>query len=100
MRRKFDSEDVANQIKLIDTGTQTGDLFPYECLLLGILDQNSQNSVQESSDSRLSPVSMLDRYIEACTKVNNPSSNHGKMSKYKLTCVIYNDQILLCSLIL
>ncbi|XP_032671289.1 hamartin isoform X2 [Odontomachus brunneus] len=79
VQSKLNSEDVANQIKLIDTSTQTGDLFPYECLFMGIFDQSSQNSVQENSDSRLSPVSMLDRYIEACTRVNNFFSNNGKM---------------------
>ncbi|XP_014474837.1 PREDICTED: hamartin [Dinoponera quadriceps] len=77
-QRKLSSEDVANQIKLIDTGTQTGDLFPYEGLFMGLLDQSGQSSIQESSDSRLSPVSMLDRYIEACTRVNNFYSNNGK----------------------
>ncbi|EFN78695.1 hamartin [Harpegnathos saltator] len=78
VQSKLNNEDVANQIKLIDTSTQTGDLFPYECLFMGMLDQNSQNSVQESPDSRLSPVSMLDRYIEACTRINF-FSNNGKM---------------------
>lgn len=103
VQRTFNSEDIANEIKLTDTGTQTGDLFPYECLFMGILDQKSQNFVQESPDSRLSPVGMLDRYIEACTRVNNFFSNNGKMSKYKIIFIIYNKQIpfraLVCSVI-
>lgn len=90
-QRKFNSEDVANQIKLIDMGTQTGDLFPYECLFIGMLDQNGQSTVQESSDSRLSPVSMLDRYIEACTRVNF-FSNNGKISKYEILRIMYDKQ--------
>lgn len=100
VQRKLNSEDVANQIKLIDTSTQTGDLFPYECLFMGIFDQNSQNSVQENSDSRLSPVSMLDRYIEACTRVNNFFSNNGKMSKYEIIRTIRNKTLFLYTLIL
>lgn len=64
-----------------DASIQTSNLFPYEHLLLGMLDQNGQNISQESSDSRLSPNSMLDRYIEACTRVNSFSSNNSKTSK-------------------
>lgn len=67
-----------------DTSSQTCDLFPYELLLLGIIDQNSQNCSQESSDSRTSPIIMLDRYIEACTRTNSFSS---KTSKYEVICV-------------
>lgn len=63
-----------------DAGTQTCDLFPYEHLLLGMLDQNSQNFSQEASNSRLSPINMLDRYIEACTRVNNLPGNNSKTS--------------------
>lgn len=70
-----------------DASIQTSNLFPYEHLLLGMLDQNGQNISQESSDSRLSPNSMLDRYIEACTRVNSFPSNNSKTSKQ-----IYNVQ--------
>ncbi|XP_026829957.1 hamartin isoform X2 [Ooceraea biroi] len=84
VQKKCSSEDTAEQVKLRrariceDIGTQTCDLFPYEHLLLGMLDQSSQNFSQEASDSRLSPISMLDRYIEACTRANNFSSNNSK----------------------
>lgn len=84
------SEDVIDQPKLIgmtkheDVSIQTCELFPYEYLFLGLLDQNSQNFSQEGSDSRLSPISMLDRYIETCTRVNSFSS---KTSKYKITYI-------------
>jgi len=67
-----------------DAGTQTYDLFPYEHLLLGMLDQSSQNFSQEIFDPRLSPISMLDRYIEACARVNNFSSNNSKTSRYHI----------------
>lgn len=101
MQRKCNSKDVTDEIKLIgikrceDAGIQTCDLFPYECLFLGILDQNSQNSVQGGSDSRLSPISILDRYIDSCTRINSFSSNNSKTSKYEIMCVIYNEQIFL-----
>ncbi|KAL6435574.1 hypothetical protein ACFW04_005493 [Cataglyphis niger] len=77
MQKKYNNEDVIDPIKLIgtakreDVSIQTCDLFPYEYLFLGVLDQNSQNSSQNSSDSRLSPISMLDQYIETCTRVNS-----------------------------
>lgn len=92
MEKKCYSENVTDQAllrtkKREDTGSQTCDLFPYEHLLLGILDQNSQNFSQESSDSRLSPISMLDRYIETCTRTNSFSS---KTSKYEIICVYNN----------
>ncbi|XP_029163759.1 hamartin [Nylanderia fulva] len=79
MQKKY-SEDVTDEPKLIgttkreDVSIQTCELFPYEYLFLGLLDQNSQNCNQEGSDSRLSPISMLDRYIETCTRVNSFSS--------------------------
>ncbi|XP_011686889.1 PREDICTED: hamartin [Wasmannia auropunctata] len=69
------SEDVTDQAKgREDASSQTCDLYPYEHLLTGMLDQNSQNFSQESSDSRMSPIIMLDRYIEACTRTNSFSS--------------------------
>lgn len=79
MQKKCYSEDLIVQAltgtkKREDTGSQTCDLFPYEHLLIGMLDQNSQNFSQESSDSRMSPIIMLDRYIEACTRTNSFSS--------------------------
>lgn len=90
MQKRYNSEDVIDQTKLIrtmkreDASIQTCDLFPYEHLFLEVLDQNSQNFSQESSDSRLSPISMLDQYIETCTRVNTFSS---KTSKYKITYI-------------
>lgn len=87
IQKKSNSENVSDQVKSIemnrheDASIQTSNLFPYEHLLLGMLDQNGQNISQESSDSRLSPNSMLDRYIEACTRVNSFSSNNSKTSK-------------------
>ncbi|KYQ52069.1 Hamartin [Trachymyrmex zeteki] len=87
MQKKCYSEDVTDQAKgREDTGSQTCDLFPYEHLLLGMLDQNNQNFSQESSDSRMSPISMLDRYIEACTRTNSFSSKtrtNGTRQKQK-----------------
>ena len=89
MQKKCNNENVCDQAKSVeasmryeDASVQTNDLFPYEHLLLGMLDQNNQNISQESSDSRLSPISMLDRYIEACTRVNSFPSNNSKTSKY------------------
>lgn len=65
--------------KLQETGTQTFELLPYEYLLLGILDQktrmNVQNHVQKDTKSRLSPTTMLDRYVEACTRISNFSGD-------------------------
>lgn len=90
MQKKCNNEDVINPTKLIgtakreDVSIQTCDLFPYEYLFLGVLDQNIQNFSQEGSDSRLSPISMLDQYIETCTRVNNFSN---KTSKYKITYI-------------
>ncbi|XP_008556142.1 hamartin [Microplitis demolitor] len=55
-----------------ETGVQTDDLFPYEYLLHGIVDQRSteqQTSRNNNTDSRLSPTLMLDRYIENCASV-------------------------------
>ncbi|XP_011259804.2 hamartin [Camponotus floridanus] len=92
MQKRYNSEDVIDQTKLIgtmkreDASIQTCDLFPYEHLFLGVLDQNSQNFSQESSDSRLSPISMLDQYIETCTRVNTFSSKmktNGTKQKQK-----------------
>ncbi|XP_012528539.1 hamartin [Monomorium pharaonis] len=70
------NEDVTDQASIgaKDAGSQTCDLFPYEHLLLRTLDQNSQNFSQESSDSRMSPINLLDRYIEACARTNSFSS--------------------------
>ncbi|XP_039310826.1 hamartin isoform X2 [Solenopsis invicta] len=87
-QKKCYSEDVTDQVSMgvKDTGSQTCDLFPYEHLLLGMLDQNSQNFSQESSDSRMSPINMLDRYIEACTRTNSFSSKtkpNGSKQKQK-----------------
>lgn len=92
MQKKYNSENVSDQAKVEmnrheDASIQTSNLFPYEHLLLGMLDQNGQNISQESSDSRLSPISMLDRYIEACTRVNSFPSNNSKTSKQ--ICVQY-----------
>lgn len=86
MQKRCYSEDLTVQAltgtkKREDTGSQTCDLFPYEYLLLGMLNQNSQNFSQESSDSRMSPIVMLDRYIETCTRTNSFSS---KTSKYEV----------------
>ncbi|XP_018392520.1 PREDICTED: hamartin [Cyphomyrmex costatus] len=87
MQKKCYSEDMTDPVKgREDTGSQTCDLFPYEHLLLGMLDQNNQNFSQESSDSRMSPISMLDRYIEACTRTNSFSSKtrtNGTRQKQK-----------------
>ncbi|KAL6263512.1 hypothetical protein P5V15_006302 [Pogonomyrmex californicus] len=91
MQKNNYSEDVIDQVSAgtkrhEDIGTQTCNLFPYEHLLLGMLDQNSQNVNQESSDSRMSPISMLDRYIEACTRANSFSSKtktNGTRQKQK-----------------
>lgn len=66
--------------------TQTQDLVPYEHLLMGVLDQRSQDQHQTSrqnSDSRLSPSSMVDRYIEACARVNSANCSKHKLQKKK-----------------
>ncbi|XP_077271956.1 tuberous sclerosis 1 protein hamartin isoform X1 [Temnothorax americanus] len=91
IQKKCYSEDVTDQALMgakrrEETASQTCDLYPYEHLLLGMLDQNSQNCSQESSDSRMSPISMLDQYIEACTKTNSFSSKtrpNGTRQKQK-----------------
>ncbi|XP_012138011.1 tuberous sclerosis 1 protein hamartin [Megachile rotundata] len=73
--------------KLEEAGTQTFDLLPYEYLLLGILDQktrmNVQNNVQKDTKSRLSPTTMLDQYVEACTRINNFSGDKTRASTAK-----------------
>nr|XP_034183877.1 hamartin isoform X1 [Osmia lignaria]XP_034183886.1 hamartin isoform X1 [Osmia lignaria]XP_034183894.1 hamartin isoform X1 [Osmia lignaria]XP_034183904.1 hamartin isoform X1 [Osmia lignaria] len=73
--------------KLQETGTQTFELLPYEYLLLGILDQktrmNVQNHIQKDTKSRLSPTTMLDRYVEACTRISNFSGDKTKTNTMK-----------------
>lgn len=87
------SSDIIDHSKLIgmkeyeDVGTQTCDLFTHE-YLLGILNEHNQinnsNTIQENCDSGLSPTSMLDRYIETCTKISTFPNSNNKTSKYKI----------------
>ncbi|KAG7189794.1 hypothetical protein KM043_017455 [Ampulex compressa] len=82
--------EIANQARLTgakrweETGTQTYDLFPYEYLLLGILDQKNQmnglKASQDNPDSRISPTTMLDRYVGACTRMNSNDYSRAKTS--------------------
>lgn len=68
--------------KLEEIGTQTNSIYPYECFLLGILDQKEQTSEQKanqhSSDSRISPTSMLDRYVDICARASSFSNDGNK----------------------
>ncbi|OAD53452.1 Hamartin [Eufriesea mexicana] len=68
---KTDPLKIIGTKKLEETGTQTFNLLPYEYLLLGILDQKSQMNMQRRSvqdtEFRVSPTTMLDQYVEACT---------------------------------
>ncbi|XP_012279435.1 hamartin [Orussus abietinus] len=68
-----------------EAATQTCETVPYEHLLLGLFTHRNQNSEhpsrQNSSDSRLSPSSMLDRYVEACARTGNVVSNEPNKSK-------------------
>lgn len=89
VRRSKSCPDMKAQRKLkVESSpavaTQTSDLIPYEHLLLGLLEQRSyeQQTSKQSADSRLSPSSMLDRYIEACSRISS-SSEHKKILRKK-----------------
>ncbi|XP_046815963.1 hamartin [Vespa crabro] len=79
--------------KLEEIGTQTNSVYRYECLLLGILDQKEQMSeqktIQHNSESRVSPTSMLDRYVDICARASSFSSDNNKArrnsTKLKIT---------------
>lgn len=76
--------------KLEEIGTQTNSIYRYECLLLGILDQkeqiSEQKTIQHNSESRVSPTSMLDRYVDICARASSFSSDNNKARRY----CIYN----------
>ncbi|KAK0180659.1 hypothetical protein PV327_003022 [Microctonus hyperodae] len=89
-QKKFDeiTENITNinEVKSFgEVSTQTINLVPYEHLLTGILEQRSieQQKQNENSDSTLSPSSMLDRYIEACARVNTTNNDQLKCNKKK-----------------
>lgn len=64
-----------------ETGTQTCEVIPYEHLLVGILSQRgSEHHLKQNSDSRLSPSSMLDRYVEACARFSGSSNGGNSLS--------------------
>ncbi|XP_066601803.1 hamartin [Prorops nasuta] len=69
--------------ELEESGTQTCDLFPYEHLLLGVLDQKIQTSAQQSFQQKpslkLSPTKMLDQYINACSRASIFSIDNNKI---------------------
>ncbi|KAK0177253.1 hypothetical protein PV328_001325 [Microctonus aethiopoides] len=89
-QKKFDEiteniTDVNEAKSFGEVSTQTTDLVPYEHLLTGILEQRciEQQKQHENSDSTLSPSSMLDRYIEACARVNSTSNDQLKCNRKK-----------------
>ncbi|XP_011314218.1 hamartin [Fopius arisanus] len=66
-----------------EVGTQTSDLIPYEHLLVGLLEQrhHEQQASKQSAESRLSPSSMLDRYIEACSRISSSTGDKKRLRK-------------------
>lgn len=63
-----------------EASTQTQDLVPYEHLLLGVISSripDPDQPVKSNSESCLSPDYMLERYIQACARINH-HSDHGK----------------------
>ncbi|XP_063984171.1 hamartin [Diachasmimorpha longicaudata] len=66
-----------------EVGTQTSDLIPYEHLLFGLLEMRHQELQvsRQSTESRLSPSSMLDRYIEACSRISSSSGDRKRIRK-------------------
>lgn len=79
-------ETTNSMKKLEEIGTQTNSVYPYDCLLLGILDQkeqlSEQKTVQHNSESRVSPTSMLDRYVDICARTSSFSSDNNKARRY------------------
>ena len=75
---KQDPGKIASSIEVKQTeeiGTQTYEVIPYEHLFVGILSQRSiEHPVRQNSESRLSPSSMLDRYVEACARLSSSSN--------------------------
>ncbi|XP_015607620.1 hamartin [Cephus cinctus] len=65
-----------------EAGTQTCDLLPYEHLFVGIFSQRTyrteHQTPRQSSYSRLSPSSMVDRYVEMCSRAGGFSSESNK----------------------
>lgn len=62
-----------------EIATQTSDLLPYESLMF---DVSRAGSVvpQHTSEQRLSPSAMLERYIELCAKTCNDSTRNSELS--------------------
>lgn len=70
------------KISTEEASTQTQDLVPYEHLLLGVVSSGIQGPDQPSksnSNSRLSPNFMMERYIQACARINH----YGDYSKQR-----------------
>lgn len=70
-----------------ETGTQTCAVIPYEHLLVGILSQRNNEQHQplrQNSDCRLSPSSMLDRYVEACARFGSTSNGGKKLTEFHI----------------
>ena len=55
--------------KTEEIGTQTSDLVPYDYLLKDILNQRNQEVAD--TESRLSPTTILDRYVETCARTSS-----------------------------
>lgn len=71
-------EQNASRLKKTEEAeTQTSDLFPYDYLLKDIL--NERNREVTNPESRLSPTTTLDRYIETCAR-SSSFSDHSKSS--------------------
>ena len=70
------TEENASRLKKTEEiGTQTSDLVPYEHLLKDILNQRNQEA--NNSESRLSPTTILDRYVETCARTSSFSDNRS-----------------------
>lgn len=57
--------------KTEDNSTQTASLFPYEQVLVDILDHRNHTYDINNTDNRQSPNSMLDSYIDICARSNS-----------------------------
>ncbi|XP_043492951.1 hamartin isoform X2 [Polistes fuscatus] len=98
MQKRMDNNEgkETNFIKkLEESGTQTNSLYQYEYLLLGILDQKEQTSeqktIQHNSELRVSPTTMLDRYVDICARASGFSNDNNKARRNSTKIKIAED---------
>lgn len=79
--------ELRNQ-NIAESSTQTTDILPYEHLLTCLLDQRNQEQQQQQQlskqnlNSRLSPTTMLDQYIERCNlKIHSAYSMNNTINE-------------------